>query len=813
MPNYLLTMLCCMLSFSAFSQQPVKGIIADSSTRHALPFATVRSGKQSVITGINGQFALPAAADKLTVSYTGYTTRNISTDRFKNNDTIFLAPLEASLDAVIIKPDYDKVKRIVNTAIRNKSDHNPEMYDAYQCNIYYKMKTDLRRMQPSSEDSARLAQVRARRESNKKDSTKNDNDSGANFLMGNNHLLFSETYSKRLYKKPGQLQEVVQASRFSGLKKTYFTSLVTNVLPFHMYNDFIQLNGRDYSNPISKGWQQRYDIRLADEIINDGDTTYILKFSPKKNVVFNSLKGMVYINTKGYAITHFIGAAREATTNREMHIEQICQFVNGRWFPKELNFDLFFDRYPSPELGLSMNGHSVIDSVLYVPDNSIVLDKAHNVKLSDSVDLRSEADWQKMRPDSITQKERNTYVVIDSFAKKRNIENIVNAFSRLAFGRFPLGKIDLDISRLLASNDYEGTRLGLGIYTNDKISKYFSAGGWFGYGFRDKAIKYGGSLTIYPKGNKEHWLQASYQRNYQSPGNVSIHPDLDRSGLRNWLLAKIDRVEEYAVKLHTQLGYWQVEPGGRRQQLLSLYDNNFIYNSKNILNYTVNEASLNLRYAYGEKRVPVFDYYVSSVTKYPIFYLRTAAGTIESGTYKAKYVNAIAAITFSKHFNRWGKDNFRLEGGLIHAFDDQPIAKSFLLAGNGFRRNGINYYQPAGFTTLRVYDFFSDRYISFLYKHDFDKYLWQNKLSKPYISIAHNLMYGGLKPQHKMASAGIQTPVSGYHETGIILNQLLQRSALNLFNVYFNAGVFYHWESKFNWERNGVIVMSASTAF
>jgi len=53
-------------------------------------------------------------------------------------------------------------------------------------------------------------------------------------FLANNHMIFSETYSKRNYRKPMQLQEDVIASRFSGLKKTYFTFLVTDILPFHV---------------------------------------------------------------------------------------------------------------------------------------------------------------------------------------------------------------------------------------------------------------------------------------------------------------------------------------------------------------------------------------------------------------------------------------------------------------------------------------------------------------------------------------------------------------------------------------------------
>jgi hypothetical protein len=100
-----------------------------------------------------------------------------------------------------------------------------------------------------------------------------------------------------------------------------------------------------------------------------------------------------------------------------------------------------------------------------------------------------------------------------------------------------------------------------------------------------------------------------------------------------------------------------------------------------------------------------------------------------------------------------------------------------------------------------------------LYKHDFDKYLWQSKFSKPFVSIVHNLMYGGISRENKTATTGIMAPVSGYHESGILFNQLLQKNLFHTFYLYLNAGAFYHWTSSFDWNKNRVWVVGISTGF
>ncbi len=802
---------------SGFTQRPLRGVVADSISKRVLPFATVMSGNRqnAIITGIDGHFStsLPSSVTHIIISYVGYTSRTIAVDLLRNNDTLFLSPAAATLHEVTVVPQYEKIRRIINTAIRNKVLHNPEMYDRYQCYVYYKMHADFVPTGILKNDSAKASAQPSLPSPKNGVEVSPKRDSALKALMATSHAVFSETFSKRTYKRPMQLQEDVIASRFSGLKKTYFTFLVTDVLPFHVYGDYITLNGVDYINPVAKGWQQRYDFRLADEINSGSDTVFILSFRPKKNMAFYSLKGVVYINSDGYAISHFISSTGDSTDDREAKIEQIYTRVDGKWFPEELNYDLIFKKYPSPQVGIKLNGHSVIDSVSFVAHGDERFHKAHPVTLGDSVDLHTEHDWRRLRPDSITSKEMNTYHVIDSLSEKIKLENAVTATGKLAVGKFGIGIFDLTVNRLFAYNEYEGTRLGIGLYTNERVSKYYSVGGWTGYGLSDGRWKYGVSATIYPGGDKDNWVSFSYQDNYQSPGDIHIHTDLDRQGFRNWLLVEVDRIKEYSFRGLTQRGYWELELNGMKQNLQSLYDNNFEFAGKNLKTYAIKEAGIGIKYAYSEKRIPIFGYYLPYTTKYPIVYFRLQAGNIASGSYSANYFRSLVGITYIKHFNRWGNDKFQLEAGAIHSFDNQPLSRSFLLAGKGFRNDQLNYYAWGGFLTMHPYDYFSDRYASFMYKHDFDKFLWQWKYSKPFISIAYNMIYGGLTNENKIANAGIAAPANGYHETGILINQLLQVNYLHLANIYFNTGPFYHWDSSFNWHKNGVWVLGISAGF
>jgi uncharacterized protein DUF5686/carboxypeptidase-like protein len=800
-----------------FAQQVLHGVVADSISKKALPFATIKAGSKqnAVISGIDGHFSFPihAGVTHIIISYVGYTTKNIAVDLLKNKDTIFLTASSSTLQQVTVLPQTEKIKRILSNAIRNKPLHNPEMYNQYQCFIYYKMHADLLRF--AIKDSTALTQKSSVPGiKNVPDKLSKKDSSFLKILEANNHLIFSETFSRRNYKRPMQLQEDVIASRFSGLKKTYFTFLVTDVLPFHVYGDYITLNGTDYINPVAKGWQQRYHFQIADEIYSGSDTIFILTFRPKKNTAFNSLKGVVYINSDGYAISHFIGSTGDSSDDREAKIEQIYTRINEKWFPKELNYDLVLKKFPNPRTGIQLNGHSVIDSVSFDENTSAKFHKAHPVTLGDSVDLFSDKDWQRLRPDSITQKEMNTYHTLDSISKNINLENKVSATGKLAVGKLGINIFDLDINRLYAYNKYEGTRAGIGLYTNDKVSKYYSAGGWFGYGFTDSRWKYGVSATIYPAGEKDNWFKFSYQDNYQSTGDVHVHADIDKLGFRNWLLSEVDRIKQYSIIAHTQRGYWEIELNGTKENLQSLYNNNFEFAGKNLSTYDVKEAGIGIKYAYGEKRIPLFGYYMPfTVPVYPIIYFRFNAGNINSGTYSANYFRSLIAVTYTKHVNRWGNDKFQLEAGGILTLNDQPLSRSFLLAGKGFRNDQFNYYAWGGFLTMRPYDYFSDKYVSLFYKHDFDKFLWQWKYSKPFISISHNILFGSLASENKTANTGIISPLNGYQESGLLINQLLLINYMHLANIYLNTGPFYHWATPFSIDKNAIWVVGISAGF
>ena len=813
----------CIFSTSVFSQRIINGTITDSITGQHLSFSSIHvlDSKTGFIADINGRFSIKVISENelLSFSYTGYNLNTIMAGDLKDNSTILLSRRSAQLKEVVVSSNSNKIRRIINSAIQNKASHNPDNYLKYECNIYYKMNINVLNFPPDSliRDSSK--------QKNKKNITRRKTKSDSlllkadtvhepipDFLTEKSFLMLSETFSKRIYKKPQQVQEIILASRFSGLKKTYFSNIITDVLPFHVYNDFIKLNNVDYTNPISKGWQNKYHFILEDQINSAQDTIYVLSFEPKKNVIFNSLRGTVYISKNSYAISHMIGSTADTSKDRLISFEQVYSHIKNVWFPKELNYTFTIKKIFSPQTVIVANGHSIIDSVKFTGPFFHQIDHAHPVIFSDSIDLRTDKEWANYRLDSLSGKELNTYKVIDSFSEKNHLEKIITLSTKLNLNKFPIGKFDVDINRLIRSNEYEDLRVGMGLYTNNKISRYYSIGGWGAYGFKDKKLKGGASATFFPGGNKDNWLTFAVQHDYRKSGMVNLFEDLNKKNGLNWVLRQPDVITEYKISAQSQIGYTEINPELIKVNLTASPFNDFISKGNTYRSFSSREANVGIRYAYGEKRIPVLDYYIPLETKFPILYLRFGMGDISSTDYNAKYFKALGALTYSYHINRWGLDAFRAEGGWIKEMNSNVLPRSFLFATNGIRLKSFSYYFPDGFVTMSPNLYFSDKYFNLFYSHTFDKYLWETKNSKPSISVMNNISYGSLLKSSVIANPGIVSYSKPYNETGLMINQLIKYN-VHITDVTLNTGVFYHWSETPSLKKNTTIVFSVGVGF
>jgi hypothetical protein len=791
MPKHLSSIFFFLLGFACHSfGQSVSGTVTDTSGK-PLAFATIKLGdtKQGLMADLKGKFQVKLNGNYsfITISHLGYKTQKIDLGNTNNNEqlAIRLEPSPANLEEVVVKSTSSKTKRILNTALANRNRNNPDKYDWYQCHVYYKTIVDGGPDSTMILDSADRADLKDFKESQ--------------------HLFITETYSRRTWERPEKLQEEVLGSRIAGFKKAWFSSLVTDVLPFHAYNDYLNLNKKDYHNPLSNGLYQRFDFRLEDEILQGKDTIWHFSFTPKKNT--DHLSGSLFISSNLFAITNLKAEHYDTELKRAVGVEQQYSFEQGRWFPQQLNYFIRWERIFGQPVELSMAGTSLIDSVSFEKDKRFRFDKAHTTKLLPGADELKDTAWTSLRPAPLSKKEDRTYEVIDSIGDAGNFDRMPTLMEKLASGYFPAGAIDIDLQRIYSFNKYENNRLGFGFRTSDKISKRFSIGGWAGYGTGDKSWKYGGWAEVYADKYKEFVFRAGYKNDLQDPGRLQINPQLDKNFLRKFLLGRVDKIESYSFEMNNRLGYWQTGIGFSAEKITPQYSYSLDHSGKSWTSFNVKEISLSLRYAFAERMSPMLGKYYSTGSKYPIVYSKIRLGTVDNDD--NGYIHAVAAVKWQKHINRWGNEQFLLMGG--GAFSKKPLPLSKLFAGNGFLLEDNALYVFGGMQTMLPYQYYSDRFINFYWKHDFDFKFYHLKISRkfsstPSLALGYNILWGQLRDTgaHKFVQFSVPDPA--YHEAGALLNRLFRMKFLGLYYINFNAGYFYHLKGRFDHKQNGRFV-------
>ncbi len=784
--------------------------VLDALDHKPIPFATIKYAAtgRGTIADLDGKFKIDNTEKDLKwieISCMGYENKRI--DLPLKSDKIYLSPISKGLTEVVIKPPYDKIRRILNITIANKNDNNPDKYEWYRCKVYYKMLADI-----SLPDSIM------------KDTGKDIREFKS--MMEAQHLLMSETYSIRTWKRPQQLQEEVIGSRFSGLKKSMFTGLITDVLPFHAYTDYISLNGKDYHNPVSRGYEQYYKFDLKEEFVKDNDTIWVLSFKPRAGN-YDHLSGSIYINSGGFAISNFIGCAVDTTLHRNVRIEQQYDKItaNGQthWFPVHLNYIIDWEqKTKKSSITYHLKGNSSIDSVSFKEDKVFRFDKAHTVRLLPEADELPDTVWKIMRPEALNRKEVRTYVMIDSFGDAKHFDRFMSYLSKLPEAKVPIGKVDINLNRLFSSNYYENIRAGFGLQTNERLIRWLSVGAWAGYGFGDVHWKYGAFAELYADKHKEFVLKAGYSDDLNDPGRVHINSDLDKNYLNSYLLNRVEQVKTYALGVKKRLGYWSVELTGRKQEMIPKYIYSFAYKGSEYTSFTAKEVSLNLRYAFAERSAPFFSTYYSLGSKYPIWYGKLTSGVLQAGGNDIPYTQAVTALAWQKHINRIGNERFLISAGKLWSNDPLPLSKLF--AGNGYRydqqnNDGLSVYAFGGMITMFPYGYYTDQFVNVIVRHDFDRKLFKLQVpyssisSTPYIGLQYDMLYGTLQhpeAQHKVAFA---VPDNAYHEVGLLLNDIIRLKYLNVYYFTINTGYFYHITPVADFNKNGKLVVGFNVEF
>ena len=751
------------------SQYSLTGEIIDDETNEPLAFVNIilNTGKVTS-TNINGMFEVFSSEQitSLECKYVGYKTKVVAISSSKI--IIKLKAKEIKLKEFVVLPGENPAHRIIKNATKNRKLNNPYNLSSFHYHSYNK--TTLRM-----------------------DSVHNINDtviidSGAKERIPS---FLIESVSKKTYLAPDIEEEIVVANRVSGFANPSFSSVVTQLQPFSFYKNTITIIDKHYLNPISKGSTKKYFFLIEDTLFTGKDTTYIISYRPRKGKNFDGLQGLLYINTHRFAIQNVIAEPYEKGFI-SMKIQQKYSCIDSQyWFPKELNYQLIIRNYPAEGFGTKTSGEAFIDSVVINPPLRRKDLSSVSFRLEKGANDKDLTYWEKQRKTPLTDDEIYSFHVIDSLGKEFGFDNKLRFVEKLVSGKIPVKFLDIDLSKSLVSNNYEGFRLGLGASTNEKISKWFSVGGFFGYGLKDKEWKYGGDLTLFLRQKNELELNVAHFNTLFETAESGINKFRISTFQANTFIGfQKDRVIGNSAELSFRaFRYAKVNFSFASSKLSPRYE--YAYKGENLSNtfFHTSEAGVFVKYSFKERLAENFNQRLSLGTTYPVLsvsYSRGIEGLL-GGDFE--YNKIEARIEASHFFKGLGRTSIRIQGGYI----DNPLPYNLQFSGFGIRTGDFSVFIPYSFQTVTPYEFVMDKYAVTHFSHSFGSLLFKSESFKPMFTIHQQAGFGTLSNIQDHGLVEIKTMEKGFFESGLQIDNLLRMNYFNIAYLGLGVGINYRY--------------------
>jgi len=767
MNQYKVLIFLFFINISTFSQMTVKGKIIDSSTSEPLPFANIIINKNSLLGEIsdeNGvfQYTSKTKITSVSCSFIGYEKNEVLVDVNNYKSLIIkMIPSSNNLNEIVLVSRKNPAHIIIEKAQEHRIENNPMNLNSFSYKSHNKIIYDLEANPENPKINPKLTDK-----------------------LKDRHFLMMESISERKYLQPNLSNETIVATKISGFKNPSFASISYDVVPFSVYEDYIEVFDIKYLNPISNGSIGKYYFTMEDTLIQNKDSIFTISFRPKSHKNIEGLIGTLQIHTNKYAIQK-IEAAPAYIGTYDYKFSQEYRFINGFWFPINNTFDVKMVDFARDKLKFRVQGRSFLENVIINPDFSLKDFVVESLIIEDGAGSKDSVYWVNNRIEALKVEENDTYKTMDSIGKKYKFNQLLHLTEGISLSKFEIGKIDLDLKKSVIINDYEGYRLGLGAYTNPKFSEYFSLGGYFGWGSKDHKWKYGGNLKVFPTKDPEFLLGVHYNKSLVETGKYYTSNNFGLLSFRGVYSSQFDDFEEYKLSTDFRTLRWVTAninvSTASIQTIYSQIDNP--------INYQNTTLQFNFRFAYAERIRNSFNQKVSLGTVYPIFnfsYTRGLKNVLASNFDYHFFKAGVEQNITSKNF---GKTHYKIESGIVNSI----LPYSLLYTGEGGATQNFNLLSIDTFQTMKMYEFLSDRYVNLYFFHNFGGLLLKWGKFQPDIILHHNASWGDLQANTQYLTLGYKTKDKIFLESGLQFDNIFRVNYLNIFKFGFGVGGFYRY--------------------
>lgn len=764
--------------------QTVTGKITDAQNRQPLAFVNVvvNEGLTGTMSDIDGRYEINSSVPIRLIKFSsiGYEPQIIELQPNAKKCNVALAPVTFELQEVVIDAGENPAHRIIDSLMAHRKANNPNSLRTYSYHIYDQMIFTI----DSSDFGKALASAPTQGQGGMQmfDS-----------LLKRSDLMVMETASEVFFHAPDRKLQNVLGTKIAGMKEPTFMYLVNSMQSISFYDDMINVAGTDYVNPISRNSKNHYFFTLEEvQPIGEGDSLYIISYHPLKGSTFNGMRGTMTVNSDGWALQSVKAEPNEQGGLYTANIQQLYQKVDGQWFPKQLNTNL---RFPSMAVNIDGNtfpmvaiGKSYLTDIEINPDLSKRRFSDLEIVVDPNASFRDESFWTQHRIDSLTQRIQATYLLVDSLTRGNDIfDRVLGVTDKLMQqSALQMGPLDLDLGNIIKISNRRGWYFGLGLTTNDRLSRHLRFHGFVGYWTRMKGFDYGGGAKWLINRQRQMELGVKYRCQSESLGEFgSFEPVgglLSENAYKYLFYSNID-VRRKGGELYYSSRFARHFKGFLN---VALTDKTYLLSPFDTLPTTrLFTTEVKLRFAYNEKFLSKPNGIQSLGTIYPIVWLSYTHAF--PGILGSQYAYDRIKFEVSKNFyTRFiGVSKIVLQAGYASA--SCPVFETFDLLGS-YEPFGV--YSPVSFGTMRENEFFCDRFVALYLSHNFNGMLWKTNSEwfRPQLVLVTNLAWGDLRAENDIVGLGFNTINKGYFESGIVVKGLL-----NAMWAKLGAGVFYRY--------------------
>ena len=499
--------LLCLFATAVFCSAQttkVRGRVLENGSGEPIPFAAVFfAGTQvGVTTDVDGWYTITARDQSLRTLRAQMLSYEPGEVQIKpgafNSVDFHLSLVDNVLSGATVKADNRKARRLLQNIDAHRDRNNPELRPGYSCDVYSRMEVDL------SHPREQLRGRRLLREfSFIFDYVDTSDVSGVPYLP----ILINESVAKRYHTSDPEVdRERILASKMSGVDPqdnlvAQFTGSMH--LKNNFYKGYINAFNVEMPSPINANGLLYYNYYIIDSLQVDSRKTYMVRYHPKPAISTPCFDGEMLVDAQDWALRSIKARmVRGQNVNwvRDMVIETSYQRMDdSTWFysSERMYADFSLSMSDSSKM-ISFIGNRSLEFTNPVFDRpeaeDVSLQGATVVTVDPEGGDKDDAYWEAARPYALTQKEKNIYKMVDAIQDTKLYTDLYDVAYTLINGYWDFGKVGIGpYLKVISFNPLEGGRVRLGARTSKHFSRRDRLMGYLAYGFKDRALKGGGT--------------------------------------------------------------------------------------------------------------------------------------------------------------------------------------------------------------------------------------------------------------------------------------------------------------------------------